>query len=95
MFKVRGEDGAAQVGRDVGEEGLLLLGPDGVEFAEGEADEAVGDGIGDEGLGNGGGQPNGLSLLVSISRRSGEARCEITVSSSLVGFRYWRARSPW
>jgi hypothetical protein len=68
MFKVRGEDRAAQVGRDVGEEGLLLLGPDGVEFAEGEADEAVGGGIGDEGLGNGGGQPDGLSLLVSISR---------------------------
>jgi len=95
MFEVRGEDGAAQVGRDVGEEGLLLLGPDSVEFAEGEADEAVGGGIGDEGRGNGGGQPDGLSLLVSISRRSGEARCEITVSSPLVGSRHWRARRPW
>jgi hypothetical protein len=95
MFEVRGEDGAAQVGRDVGEEGLLLLGPDGVEFAESEADEAVGGGIGNEGLGNRGGQPDGLSLLVSISRCSGEARCEITVSFPLVGSRYWRARSPW
>jgi hypothetical protein len=55
VFEVRGEDGAAQVGRDVGEEGFLLLGPDGVEFAKGEADEAVGGGIGDEGRGNVGG----------------------------------------
>jgi hypothetical protein len=55
MFKVRGKDGAAQVRRNVSEEGLLLLGPDGVEFAEGEADEAVGGDIGDERLGNGGG----------------------------------------
>jgi len=95
MFEVRGEYGAAQVGRDVGEESLLLLGPDGVEFAEGEADEAVGGSIGDEGLGNGGGQPDGLSLLVSISRRSGDARCEITVSFPLVGSRHWRSRNPW
>ena len=67
MFEVRGEDGAAQVGRDVGEEGLLLLGPDGVEFAECEADEAVGGSVGGEGLGDSGGQADGLSLLFSVS----------------------------
>jgi hypothetical protein len=44
-----------------------LLGLDGVEFAEGEADEAVGGGVRGEGLGDGGGQADGLSLLFSVS----------------------------
>jgi hypothetical protein len=67
VFEVRGEDGAAQVGCDVGEEGLLLLGPDGVEFAKGEANEAVGGSVRGEGLGDGGRQADSLSLLLSVS----------------------------
>ena len=60
VFEVGGEDGRAERGGEVVEEGLLRLRADGVEFAEGEADEAVGRGVGDEGVGDGGGEADGL-----------------------------------
>ena len=60
VFEVRGEDGRTERGGEIVEEGLLRLRADGVEFAEGKADEAVGCGVRDEGIGDGGGEADGL-----------------------------------
>lgn len=52
VLEVRGEDGAAEERADVGEEGVLLCGADGVQGRKGETYEAVGRGIGGEGAGD-------------------------------------------
>jgi hypothetical protein len=63
-IEVGGEDGQVEAAHDVVEEGFggRLLGAivDGVEVGEGEADEAVGVGVLDEGLGDGVGKLDGL-----------------------------------
>ena len=60
VFEVGGEDGLGEVGGDVVEERLLGLGFHGVEFAEGEADQAVRGGVSDEAGCDLGGELDGL-----------------------------------
>ena len=60
VFEVCGKDRLAEQGADIVEEGLLRGGADGVELAEGEADEAVGRAVGDEGGGDLGREADGL-----------------------------------
>ena len=60
VFEVRGEERGGQIVLDVVEEGLLRLRLYGVEGRKGQADQAVGVGVGDEGGGRAGGQFDGL-----------------------------------
>lgn len=60
LAQISGEDGLGERGHDIVEEGLLLLGLDGVQLAEGKTDETVVVGILSEGLGDSSGHLNGL-----------------------------------
>lgn len=58
--KVSSEERLGERGHDVVEEGLLLLGLDGVELGKGKTEETVVVGVLDERLGDGGGELDGL-----------------------------------
>lgn len=60
VLQVGGEERLVEHRHDVGEEGLLLLGLDGVELAESETDETVVHGVLSEGLRDGSGLLDGL-----------------------------------